>query len=201
MGKTIVKIGPADHGRKMSLEEFEHAEVQEGYLYELGRGTIIVVDVPKGAHALQVIAIRRQFSAYDVFHPGRITGILGSMECKLLVGRLESERHPDVAIYLSAPPDVKRKDFWSRWVPEIVIEVVSPSSRKRDYEEKPAEYLGVGVQEYWIVDARKRLMVVMRRARNRWVESTIRPPDLYRTRLLLGLEFSCEAVFRAAGLV
>ena len=43
-------------------------------------------------------------------------------------------------------------------------------------------------------------MVVMRRVRNQWVESTIKPPAIYRTRLLPGLEFSCEAVFRAAGI-
>ena len=92
------------------------------------------------------------------------------------------------------------KDFWAKWVPEIVIEIVSPSSRKRDYQEKPAEYLGLGVREYWIVDGPKRLMVVMRRVRNRWAERTIRPPTLYRSRLLPGLEFSCGAVFEAAGL-
>ncbi len=174
MGKTLIKIGPADRGRRMSLEEFEHAKVQEGYLYELSRGIITVVDVPKGPHALQLIAIRRQLSRYDVFHPGRIEGIMGSMECKLLIGDLESERHPDVAIYLSSPPDPKSKDFWSKWVPEIVIEIVSPSSRKRDYEEKPDEYLELGVQEYWIVDAPKRQMVVMRRSKDRWIKKTIR---------------------------
>ena len=39
MGKTLIKIGPADHGRPISLEEFEHAKVQEGYLYELAGGS------------------------------------------------------------------------------------------------------------------------------------------------------------------
>ncbi len=200
MGKTLIKIGPSDHGRRMSLEEFEHAKVQEGYLYELSRGIINVVDVPKGLHALQLIATRRQFSTYEVFHPGRIVGIMGSMECKVIIGRLESERHPDVSIYLSQSPDVDRNDFWSKWIPEIVIEIVSPSSRKRDYEEKPEEYLQAGVKEYWIIDAQKRQMVVMPRSRGRWSEQIIQPPAFYRTRLLPGLEFSCGAVFEAAGL-
>lgn len=200
MGRTLLKIGPADHGRPMSLDEFEHAKVQEGYLYELSRGVITVVDVPKKLHALQLIAIRRQFTSYEVSHPGRIVGVLGSMECKLLIPALGSERHPNVVVYLTQPPEVEGKDFWSQWIPEIVIEIVSPSSRKRDYEEKPEEYLRMGVKEYWIVDPRKRAMVVMRRVRNRWVESVVEPPALYRTRLLPELEFSCEAVFRAAGL-
>lgn len=78
--------------------------------------------------------------------------------------------------------------------------MVSPSSRKRDYQEKPDEYLRLRAKEYWIVNPRKRAPVVMRRQRNRWVENTIEPPDFYRTRLLPGLEFSCGAVFEAAGL-
>ena len=53
MGKTIVKIGPADHGRRMSLKEFEHAKVQEGYLYELSRGIITLSDVPNRLHMLR----------------------------------------------------------------------------------------------------------------------------------------------------
>ncbi len=63
MGKTLIKIGPTDHGRPMSLAEFEHAKVQEGYLYELSRGIITVSDVPNRRHMLQLIAIRRQLYA------------------------------------------------------------------------------------------------------------------------------------------
>lgn len=201
MSKTLVRIGPADHGRPMSLEDFEHAEGQEGYRYELSRGIITVVEVPKGRHALQLIAARRELSDYEYLHPGRIVGVLGGGECKLLIGELESERHPDVAIFLSPSPDPDARDFWALWIPEIVIEIVSPSSRKRDYEEKPAEYLRLGVREYWIVDGRDKVMVVLKRVRNRWAESRIEPPATYRTKLLPGLEFSIGDVFRAAGLI
>ena len=44
-------------------------------------------------------------------------------------------------------------------------------------------------------------MAVMKRVRSRWSESRIEPPAIYRTRLLPGLEFSCEDVFRTAGLI
>jgi Uma2 family endonuclease len=201
MGKTMIKIGPADHGRPMSLAEFEHARVQEGYLYELSRGVITVADVPKGRHAMQLIAIRRQLTVDDFLHPGRIVGILGSGECQLLIDDLESERHPDVASYLSPPSDIDSKNLWRECIPEIVVEIVSPSSRKRDYEGKPEEYRQVGAKEYWIFDDRDKVMVAMRRVRNRWVETRIEPPAVYRTRLLPGLEFSCGDVFRAAGLI
>ena len=98
-----------------------------------------------------------------------------------------------------SPEGENNDEIWSQWVPEIVVEVVSPSSRHRDYQEKPEEYLRLGVGEYWIVDADEGLMKVLRRSRGRWVEYPVLPPAGYRTRLLPGFEFSIEAVLQAAG--
>lgn len=36
--------------------------------------------------------------------------------------------------------------------PDWLIEIVSPSSRKMDYIQKPQAYMSAGVREYWIVD-------------------------------------------------
>lgn len=193
---TTRRIGPADHGRPMGLEEFDHAEGQEGYLYELSRGVITVVDVPPPRHLVVVTAIRRQFAAYDLAHPGRIFTIASGNECKILIPGLVSERHPDLALYKTPPP---KTDVWSQWIPEIVVEVVSRSSRQRDYEEKPEEYLRFGIREYWIIDADKQTMRVLRRWRGNWTERLIRPPQLYRTRLLPGFAFATAPVFEAAG--
>jgi hypothetical protein len=201
MGKTLIKIGPADHGRPMRLAEFEHAKVQEGYLYELSRGIFSVSDIPNRRHGLQLIAIRRQLAIYDVLHPGRMAAIMGGADCKLLIGGLESERHPDVSIYLTDMPPIDNASLWRHRLPEIVIDIASPSSRRRDHEEEPDEYLRLGVKEYWIIDGREKVLVVMRRVRNRWVEGRVEPPAIYRTRLLPGLAFSIGDVFRAAGLM
>ena len=45
-----VQIGPADNGRRMTLEEFTEAEVEEGYRYELARGVLEVTEVPNDDH-------------------------------------------------------------------------------------------------------------------------------------------------------
>src|SRR5262245_210369 len=119
MNQIAVKIGPADHGRRMSLDDFEHAETAEGRLYELGRGVIIVSDVPNPSHLAQVTAIRRQLSAYDLAHPGRIYTIATGSECKILLSALDSERHPDLAVYRTPPPG-DESDVWYISVPEVV---------------------------------------------------------------------------------
>jgi Uma2 family endonuclease len=197
MSTAVIKIGPADHGRPMSLAEFEHAEVEEGYLYELGGGVVIVSDVPNPPHLAQVTAARRQLMAYDLSHPERVYTIAGGGECKIPVAASNSERHPDLAVYMR-PPHSDEADVWATWVPEIVIEVVSPGSADRDYGDKRQEYLAFGVQEYWIFDAQRQEMLVLRRASGRWAERVVRPPEVYRTRLLPGLEFACAPVFEAA---
>jgi Uma2 family endonuclease len=200
MGKLMTKIGPADKGRRMSLDEFEHADVVDGHLYELSRGVVPVVEVPKRLHLAQVSAVRRQFSLYEAMNPELIHAIAAGSECKLLIDDLDSERHSDLAVYLTPPPIKEDRNFWRRWIPELVVELVSPSSRQRDYHEKPEEHLRFGVTEYWIVDADARALVVMRRVRGPWAETIVSPPAIHRTRPLPGLEFSIEAVFTAAGL-
>jgi Uma2 family endonuclease len=190
------KIGPADHGRRMTLADFEHAEVAEGHLYELGRGVVIVSDIPGRRHLMQLGAIRRQLHTYDLQHPGRIHTIASGSECKILLADLDSERHPDLALYKNPPPE--EDDFWASWIPEVVIEVVSPGSEQRDYVEKREEYLRFGVREYWIVDAAREEVLILRRSRGRWIERTMRASDTYRTRLLPEFAFVCAPVFEAA---
>jgi Uma2 family endonuclease len=157
---------------------------------------VTVVDVPNPRHFAQVGAIRDQLVAYKLAHPGRIYAAAGGAECKILLADLESERHPDVAIYLVPPPE--GEDVWATWIPELVIEVVSPGSEQRDYQEKHEEYLRSSVKEYWIVDAEKGEVLVLRRSRHRWVEKIVSPPEIYRSRLLPGFAFDCAAVFQAA---
>jgi Uma2 family endonuclease len=196
MAKTAIQIGPLDHGRRMSLEDFDDAKGQSGHCYELSRGVVTVVDVPNRRHLAQVDATRLQFDGYRIVHPKRIYTIASGGECKILLADLQSERHPDLAIY-KVPP-AEEEDIWATWVPEIVIEVVSLGSKLRDYQEKREEYFRFGVSEYWILDADRREMLVLRRSRGRWVERTIQPPEIYKTRLLPGFEFSCALVFQAA---
>lgn len=179
----------------MSLEEFEVAEASDGQIYELNKGVIVVVDVPGIPHAAQVYELREQFSEYNRRVPGKIRFVLTGGECKVLLQSTESERHPDPAIYATLPDE---PNAWATWIPEIVVEVVSPSSRQRDYEDKPDEYLQFGVREYWIFDRQERVLLVHRRVAGRWVTSTLRPPDVYPTPAFPGCQIDIARIFAAA---
>jgi Uma2 family endonuclease len=195
--KTKIKLGPHDHGRKMSLKAFEFAAVEDGYICELHRGYIVVSEVANYFHAMQVLAILRPLFAYDALNPGLIHAILGNMDCKLLISEIDSERHPDIAVYLTRPKGKKDRTLWRNWFPELTIEAVSEGSRDRDYTEKRDEYWKLGVKEYWIVDAKLEQILVLRRGRSDWIEKTLGPDGVIETKLLPGFQLPCRGVLAA----
>src|SRR5262249_8722272 len=104
MSTVKIQVGPEDNGRRMSLADFEFAEVKEGYRYELAWGVIVVPEVANPPHGAQVNAVRDQLVVYKVTNPGRIYDVFAASDCKLLVEDFESERHPDLAVYKTPPP-------------------------------------------------------------------------------------------------
>jgi Uma2 family endonuclease len=57
---------------------------------------------------------------------------------------------PDLLFIAKARKRIMRGHVYG--APDLVMEVVSPDRRKRDYKDKKDQYEAYGVQEYWIVD-------------------------------------------------
>jgi Uma2 family endonuclease len=190
---TRVRIGPADHGRAMSLDEFTEAEFEEGWLYELARGVIDVTEVPGPNHGRIVRRLARLFIHYDDHHPGVIKYGAGGGECRLRLPGMQSDRHPDQAVYLDPEPSGRKP--WTRWVPHIVVEIVSAGGEERDLVEKREEYLRIGVTEYWILEPAARKMTVLSRAGDVWEGTIVPSAGIHRTHLLPGLEARPDDLF------
>ena len=80
--------------------------------------------------------------------------------------------------------------MWRTWFPDLIVEVVSESSRDRDYTEKRDEYWALGVKEYWIVDAKLNQVLILKRGRSQWTETTLGREDACETKLLPGFKLS-----------
>lgn len=193
------KLGPRDHGRRMSLKAFEFAQVEDGYICELARGYVVVSEVANFPHMRTVGYVRSHLEHFRIENPKRIYEICGTMECKLLIPEWDSERHPDIAVYLTPPSNPKGRTMWRTWFPDLVVEVVSPGSVERDYTQKREEYWSLGVKEYWIVDANLQQVLILRRGKNDWIEKTLGPDSSCETKQLPGFKLSCKAIFAAAG--
>lgn len=182
---TRIKIGPLDHGRRMSFDEFVEADFEETGLYELARGVVVVTEVPDLPHGLIMMRLVDLFAIHMAAFPGRIQYRAGGGECRIRLPGMQSDRHPDQAVYLSKPPN--GPGLWSRWMPSIVVEVVSERGEDRDYVEKRDEYLAAGIDEYWVVDPSKRVLLVLKRNQHVWIEYRHSDTSTYAPDLLPGL--------------
>jgi Uma2 family endonuclease len=84
-------------------------------------------------------------------------------------------------------------------VPELVVEIASPGTRKRDETIKRRLYERFGVAEYWVVDPDVDVVRVYRRDSERFdraVELSRERGDVLTTPLLQGLELPLQRVFR-----
>jgi Uma2 family endonuclease len=154
------RIGPVDHGRKMTLQEFWDAEEEPGYLYELARGVLEVSEVPGDLHWQVVDNLHETFSVFRRDHPGLIHRIGHGSDVRYIIPELESDRHPDLALLFRGET---RRDVKGRVVSVLGVEVVSPGKRSkdRDYLDKRTDYLAFGLLEYWIVDPDLRQVTVL----------------------------------------
>ncbi len=159
MSTTRIQIGPADHGRKMTLDEFREADEEPGYRYELGRGVVEVTEVPNDPHWQVVDNINELISVYRRDYPGVILRVGGGGNCRVWIPEMVSGRNPDVAVVLHGTP----QDDRGRQPPSLVAEVVSRRGETRDYVTKREEYLAFGTREYWIVDPQTRQVLVLSR--------------------------------------
>ncbi|HWM93522.1 MAG TPA: Uma2 family endonuclease [Thermoanaerobaculia bacterium] len=70
-------------------------------------------------------------------------------------------REPDL-LFVSKQRMDRLKDLYLDGAADLVVEVVSPDSRRRDRVEKVVDYEAEGVREYWVIDPRRRQVELRR---------------------------------------
>ena len=85
--------------------------------------------------------------------------------------------------------------------PDLVVEVGSPGTRRRDERLKHQLYERFGVSEYWVVDSDLDVVKVFRLVEGRYAparELALDASDILTTPLLPGLEISLQRIFNNA---
>ena len=104
MAAITTRLGPLDHGRTLTLDEFRDAEAEEGYRYELERGVVIVTKVPGTRHGQVVSNLYCALAGYKMLHPDFILRFGGGNEFQFLIPAYISGRNPDLAVVLRHQP-------------------------------------------------------------------------------------------------
>lgn len=123
-----------------NLPEGERAELIDGQLYALAS--------PSRIHQEIIIELTYHFQHYIKSNKGNCK-IYAAPFAVNLNANDKTFVEPDISIICD--PD-KLSDRSCEGAPDLVIEVVSPSSHRMDYIKKTALYADAGVREYWIVD-------------------------------------------------
>jgi Uncharacterized protein conserved in cyanobacteria len=121
---------------------------------ELSEGKLIVPPHPTNRHQIAVLelAVRlREFARARDLGEVRIA----PLPVRLWPGKI---REPDIFFFLKAHTDRIGEQVCG--VPDLIIEVTSPSTSRVDRMEKFQEYARAGVPEYWIVDPEARTVEV-----------------------------------------
>jgi Uma2 family endonuclease len=161
--------------------------------YELIGGELLVSRAPGIPHQLIVHNFHAGFTHYLDQHPiGRLVpgpGVIFSNYDAVI---------PDLVFVLHEHwQNVITGDKFSS-APDIVIEVVSPGSesRQRDFTVKRQLYSKYGVQEYWVVDAENRDVVIYRLNQGNLEQTaTLRDEDEITSPLLPGFRLGLPAIF------
>jgi Uma2 family endonuclease len=182
---------------KLTYDDFVHFP-DDGKRHELIDGEHYVTPSPNTKH--QTIA-------------GTLHGIIWSWLQENPIGRLFHAPYdvvfsdfdvvePDL-LYLSAERAKHvLTPLHAKGVPELVIEIASKGTRKRDETIKRRLYERTGVSEYWVVDPHIDVIRVYRRENDQFarpVELSSEAADVLVTPLLPGLHLPLTRIFAGSG--
>jgi Uma2 family endonuclease len=191
--ESKLHFGPESNGIQLTPAEFDEADFEDGWRYELINGVLIVTPIP-----LENEADPNEEMGYWLRYY-RDTNPLGSTLDATLAERIvrtgQNRRRADRLIWAGLGRLPRPYE-----TPTIIAEFVSAGRRNwiRDYETKRDEYLAIGVREYWVIDRFRHTLTVFRLWGGRVRKRVYSEDETYKTALLPGFELPLARLFTLA---
>ncbi len=180
-----------DHraGAQLTADEFLRLTPPETERWELLDGVVVVSPSPSLRH--QLLA-KRLFAHLLELERGGLGSAWWGIDSVL---GARNVLEPDV-LFVKAERSEILQPHAIMGPPDLVVEVLSPSTRRRDRVVKARIYARAGVPTLWIVDPDDDRVDVHRLRRRSYGKPTaLRPPALLRHDDLPGLEVDLSALF------
>ena len=123
-----------------TLPDEQRVELIDGYFYDMASSTF--------GHQSIGGEIHRQIANFIVENGGNCRPFIAPVDVQLDCDE-KTMVQPDVGIVCDSS---KIQRFGVYGAPDFLVEVISPSTKKKDYTLKLSKYIEAGVREYWIVD-------------------------------------------------
>lgn len=177
-------------GLRMTADDYLAAP-DDGHRYELINGVVCMSPSPSRPHQKVIGEIYLQLANFLARHP------VGEAIVEVDVRLAEDLVYRPDVVFVSAQ---KAAHCGARItvVPDLVVEVISPDSRRYDHETKKGDYERCGVREYWLVDPEKREFVFYRLENGRYI-SVPASGDTIASQVISGFELDLRLVERVFG--
>ncbi|MEO1403492.1 MAG: Uma2 family endonuclease [Cyanobacteria bacterium J06635_1] len=151
---------------KLTFEEYLAYTDGTDTRYELVNGELVAMGIGSGLHGAILKFLENVFDA----EIARLQLELVALQAAVGVrsprrGRWDTSRIPDVSVIaINQWRELQNREAiieLNESPPKLVVEVVSDSTRRTDYRAKRAEYMVLGIAEYWIVDADEAKVTVL----------------------------------------
>lgn len=186
------KFGPANNDAPLSLDDFESAEYEPGFKYELIDGRLSVAPAPNPPENYLETWLYRELLAYHTAHPAVLGYISNKPRVFVTARRKATVPEPDIAGYsgLDLTGGLRHLD-WRDMQPMFLAEVLVDGDPTKDLVRNPELYLAVpSVKEYWVLDGRddpeRPTLIQHRRRGKRWIVREFPFGTTFTTKLLPG---------------
>ena len=144
---------PEPPGRLLTIAEYAELGEDDRYRWELQEGNLVMSPSPSPRHMLTSGEFRDQLKPQL---PGDVR-IIQDVDIDLRLAAPDQpgwSRRPDLIVVDQAAVDRVETEGGLLRAAEVhlVVEIVSPGSRRMDYVIKRGEYADAGIPHYWIVD-------------------------------------------------
>lgn len=176
--------------------KYTHADLlampEDGKRREIIEGELFVTPSPISNHQRILFELAMAFGKFLEVHP------LGKVWFAPLDVILSDHNvlEPDLLLVLNEHESIVKD--WVYGAPDLVVEILSPTTEARDRGPKMKAYARFGVSEYWIVDPAARRIEVYRLSVGGFeLARTCAQGDTIETPLLDGFVLSLESIFRS----
>lgn len=153
--EEVIQINMAFAQRKNFTTE-DLQEMPEDVRAEIIDGQIFFFASPKVVHQQLVMNLAYNLKHYVEKNRGECLTLISPLAVRLDENN-KTEVQPDIMVLCDLE---KVREDAVYGAPDLVIEIVSKSTKHRDYGLKMLKYRTAGVREYWIVDPEKEVVLV-----------------------------------------
>ena len=130
------------------LPDDQRVELIDGVFYDMS--------APASVHQIMVGLIHARLLAYVTSKKGACLPIVSPVDVQLDCDD-KTMVQPDVIIVCDRNKVIGRCVYGA---PDFIVEILSPSTRRKDMVIKLNKYMNAGVKEYWMIDPKKKSVLV-----------------------------------------